>query len=152
MVYKRKTVKPKRPSDNLPPNKLQTKWNEYLDYHVGRTGARPRWEMLITPQELDRMNIPDMDRISTPRSEIYQEACHKALNKLPLMQRVIIKSYYGIDRVQMDTQEEIAAKIGIAQKNVHRWIEKVKKTLRSMIRKEVARLVKKELQGYKISL
>ena len=151
-MYKRKTLKPKRPSDSLSPKELQKKWDKYLNYHVGRAGARPRWELLVSPQELERMYIPSLKMISTPRSEIYQEACHKALNRLPLIQKVIIKSYYGIDRVEMDTQEEIAEKIGIAQKNVHKWIAKVKRTLRSMIRKEVARLVKKEIQGYKISL
>lgn len=171
-MYKRKIPKPKRPSDNLSPKELQKKWNQYLNAHVGRPGAIPRYviydsqigengkkihkkigyELLISPQALERMNIPDIPNVESPKMKLYKEACSRALKRLPLLQRVIIKSYFGIDRLDADTQEQIAEKVGIAQKNVHRWIRKIEKSLKSMIRKEVARLVKKEIQGYKISL
>jgi len=171
MTYKRKNPKPKRPSDKLPLKELQKKWNKYLNAHVGRPGAIPRYtiydtqvgtdgkklhkkigyEVLMSPQALARLNIPDMPCVESPKMALYKQACRKALERLPLLQRIIIKSYFGIDRMSTETQEQIARKVGISQKNVHRWIKKVERTLNTMIQREVAQLVKKEIQGYKIS-
>jgi len=128
--YTRKP-KPKRPSDRLPPKKLQEKWTSYLDSHVGRTGARPRWEVLVNPAKLDAIAFKEtllrgVDHERTTRTErvdIYLRACKNVIDQLPLLQRKILKYYFGIDTVDPMTQEEVSKSLGIAQQNVDKGIE-----------------------------
>ena len=148
--YKRK-LKPERPSDKLSPKELQKAWSSYLDAHVGRQGARPRWEVLVDPMKLDASAsllafFLSPKESNTERSSIYVQACKNVIDKLPLLQRKVLKYYFGIDKVDPMTQEEVAASIGIAQQNVDKGIERAMRNLKILIRKEISHLVKESLQ------
>jgi len=151
--YTRKP-KPKRPPDNLSPEKLQQKWNSYLDAHVGRTGARPRWEVLVNPMKLDAIAfqetlLREIDHERTTRTErvdIYVQACKNVIDKLPLLQRKVLKYYFGIGEIDPMTQEEVSKSLGIAQQNVDAGILRAMRNLKVLIRKEMSRLVKEALR------
>lgn len=147
---KHKKQKLKRPSDNLPPGKLQEAWSNYLDAEVGRQGARPRWEVLLDPKMMDVIMFEQLQQLeiktNTLRSEIYLRAFKNTIDKLPVLQVAPIKYYFGVDVPEQMTQEEIAKKLGINQDNVSRRITAGLKSLKVHMRREVARLVKQELQ------
>ena len=146
---KHRKQKLKRPSDNLPPGKLQDAWDKYLDVEVGRQGARPRWEVLIDPKTMDAVmfqQIQELERTTrTSRSEVYVQACKNVINRLPLLQQKPLKYYFGIDVLNPMTQEEIAEELGIAQKNVIKRMSVGMKNLKVLIRKELASVVREEL-------
>lgn len=147
---KHKRQKLKVPSDNLPPRQLQEAWDNYLDAEVGRQGARPRWEVLIDPKMMDVILFEQIQQLEidmkTDRSDIYLQACKNVINRLPLLQRAPIRYYFGIDVPAPMTQEEIAKELGINQDNVSKRITAGMKSLKLYMRREVARLVKIELQ------
>ncbi len=147
---KHKTRKLKRPSDKLPPKKLQEAWDNYLDAEVGRQGARPRWEVLIDTKMMDVVlfvQIQQLEqKIGTSRSDVYLEACSNVINRLPLLQRKPLKYYFGIGVEVPMTEDEIAKALGINQSNVARRIERAIKNLRVLIRKELANVVREKLQ------
>lgn len=147
---KHKTRKIKRPSDKLPPKKLQEAWDNYLDAEVGRQGARPRWEVLIDTKMMDVVLFKQIQqleqKIGTSRSDVYLEACSNVINRLPLLQRKPLKYYFGIGVEVPMTEDEIAKALGINQSNVARRIERAIKNLRVLIRKELANVVREKLQ------
>jgi len=147
---KHKTRKLKRPSDKLPPKKLQEAWDRFLDAEVGRQGARPRWEVLIDTKLIDVIVFEQIQqleqKIGTSRSEVYLEAFNNVVDRLPLLQRKPLKYYYGVGVESPMTQQEIADALGIAQKNVATRIERAKKNLRVLIRKELSKVVREKLQ------
>lgn len=137
------------PSDKLPPAKLQEAWDKYLDVAVGRQGARPRWEVLIDPQTMDAVIFQQLRELEiatgTSRSDVYIQAFNNVINRLPLLQQIPLKYYFGIDMVSPLTQEEIAKELGIAQKNVIKRMNVGMKNLKLLIRKELANVVREEL-------
>lgn len=147
---KHKKQKLKIPSDKLPPRQLQEAWNNYLDTTVGRQGARPRWEVLLDPKMMDVILFEKLQQLEiemkTDRSTIYLQACTNVINRLPLLQRAPIRYYFGIGVPAAMTQEEIATELGINQDNVSKRITAGMKSLKLYMRREVARLVKIELQ------
>lgn len=147
---KHRNQKLKRPSDKLPPKKLQEAWNSYLDAEVGRNGARPRWEVLIDTKLIDVIVFDQIQQLEqetgTSRSEVYLKAFENVVNRLPLLQRKPLKYYFGIGVESPMTEDEIAKQLGINQSNIARRIERAIKNLRVLIRKELANVVRDELQ------
>jgi len=146
---KHRTRKLKRPSDKLPPKKLQAAWDDYLDAEVGKNGARPRWEVLIDSKTIDFFVFEQIQQLEqetgTSRSEVYLEACNNVINRLPLLQRKPLKYYFGVGVESPMTEDEIAKELGINQSNVARRIERAVKNLRVLIRKELANVVREKL-------
>ena len=84
-------------------------------------------------------------KIGTSRSDVYLKACSNVINRLPLLQRTPLKYYFGIGVETPLTQEEIADRLGIAQKNVATRIDRAMKNLKVLIRKELPKVVREEL-------
>ena len=146
---KHRKQKLKRPSDNLPPGKLQEAWSNYLDAEVGRQGARPRWEVLYDTKMMDVIMFEQIQQLEqkagTSRSDVYLKAFNNVVNRLPLLQRKPLKYYFGVEVESPMTEAEIAEALGINQSNVARRIERALKNLRVLIRKELAKVVREEL-------
>jgi len=146
--HKKKILK--RPSDKLPPKKLQEAWDSYLDAEVGKNGARPNWEVLIDTKLIDVILFEQIwqleQRLGTSRSEVYLTACNNVINRLPLLQRKPLKYYYGIGVDIPMTEHEIAKELGIHQTSVGRRIKRAMKNLKVLIRKELAHVVRDKLQ------
>lgn len=146
--------KPRRPSDKLPPDELQEKWNKYLDAHVGKVGTRPRFEVLIDAARIDdilydyiiELENRNVRTTRTECSEVYVEAFRRVVNKLPILQRLPVKYYFGIDVPDPLTQQEIAAKLGIDQTSVFSRIEIGLRNLKRLIKKELGNVAKERLR------
>ena len=146
---KSQTVVP-RPPDDLPPEQLQAAWEKYLNYEMGHPEHRPNFEVQASPKELTFLaeQLPqDYQRLQpSPRMKLLIQALHNCLPKLSLMQQLAIKKYYGIDK-QTKSQEEIAEELGLSsQRMAAKYIERAKKQLKLLIRKELSRLVKASVQ------
>lgn len=81
----------------------------------------------------------------TCRSEIYVKAFRKVITKLPLLQQLPIKYYFGIDAPRSKTEEEISEELGIRQYNISRRIKAGLEKLKMLIRKELAKTVREKL-------
>lgn len=142
--------RPKRPSDKLSPEEQREKWEAYLDAHVGRNGARPKWEILIDPLKLQAVTPQGeaSERTAmTERSDIFREALPLVIDRLPLFQRKVVKLFYGIGVPDGGiTQTEIAERLGISQKGVRRRLASAKRHLKKLVRAEVSRLVHRSLR------
>jgi len=105
---------------------------------------------LIDTKMIDYIVFEQIERLEqemgTSRSEVYLKACENVINQLPLLQRAPLKYYFGIGVENPLTQEDIAKRLGIAQKNVKTRIERAMKNLRVLIRKELANVVRDKLQ------
>ena len=158
-VMNKKKSLPSRPSDDLPVEELQRQWNKYLDAHVGRPDAHPRWEVLMDIRKLEIMvqylNIPAdyMKMEPSPRIQLYIQAFENVVDKLPLIQKTIIKRYAGIGWPEPQTQAQIAKETisdrgnKVSQQMVAKYIRWAKRNLKVLIRKEAAKLAKEALRG-----
>jgi len=170
-MAKRKITKavPEVPAPDLPPEELQQAWDKYLDYHVG-AGYSPKWEVIVSPERLEKfLEFVVSDQLTcgkVTRSltvELFLEALEIALEKLPLMQRAATKSYYlgrpmrsssdsnTVVWVEPQTQAEIGEELGYSQKTISKMLSRARKNLKVLIRKEMFRLVKEEVQNMSTS-
>ncbi len=152
MANQPKKIKPERPDDSLPPDQLQAKWDEYLDYHVGKPGNRPSKEVLVNPLLFDwlleaiKYEAPEPLEDS-PRKILYLEVLKETLEELPLINRDILKRYFGIEWDEPQTQDRIAEEMGLTQSNISLRIKFGKRDLAKLMREKLSERVKKELQG-----
>lgn len=142
-----------RPDDNLPPSELKKQWGKYLDGQMGRPTTRPHFEILMTPQQLEfyaeKMPQDWMKLEPSPKMQTFTEALQRSLPKLPLIQQLVVKKYYGIEK-EPKTQQEIATELGLSShKVVSRHLERAKKRLKLLIRRELHRLVREHLDSLK---
>lgn len=135
-----------RPPDDLPPEQLQEAWEKYLRSQMESSGARSHSEILVSPRKLEFLaeRLPeDYQRMKpSPRMQLFTQALHNCLPKLSLMQQLAIKKYYGIGR-DAKSQEEIAGELGLSsQRMTAKYIDRARKQLKLLIRRELSRLVK----------
>jgi|GEM_PF-5826776 len=149
-----------RPSDDLPPEQLQEAWSKFLDQEVGGSGNSPKLERLAGDTgalELlaQYQGIPEdyMKMPLSPKVLLYIEALKRALGRLPVIQRDIIKRYYGIEWPEQQTQVRIAAEV-VGQSNqkigrtmVDKYLRTGRKNLERLVREEMAKLAKESVQG-----
>ena len=147
--HTKKTIE--RPANSLPPKELQREWNKYLDAHLGHPKHRPNFEILVTPQQLEYLaeNVPEdwMKLKPSPKMRAYLEALRRSLPKLTLIQRLVVKKYFGIER-ESKNQTEIAKELGLPSQVVaFRYLEKAKARLNVLIRRELRKIVRKQLSS-----
>lgn len=162
---------PDRPSDDLPPDQLREKWNEYLDAHVNPVKMRPQttgknrtqaWEVLMTPEVIDRVLAqsgivwPKTELPQSPKIKLYIQALENVIRRLPVMRRVILGRYFGIDLseegmgsgrgMEPQTQQEIAIDLKQTQQRISRILAKELIYLKGAVEKEATRLLRDELK------
>jgi len=143
-----------RPDDNLPLPKLKKQWEEYLKTQIvapTSTRARSRFEILMTPEQLEfyAEKVPQdwMKMPLSPRLKLFVEALHRCIPKLPLIQQLVVKKYYGLSGKEAKTESEIMQEIGLPHlMSVSRHIARAKRRLNSLIRSELRRLVRERLR------
>jgi len=148
-----------RPSDDLPPKQLQAAWDSYLNSMMGKPDNHPRWESLMDPRQLEilcqYLDIPAdyMKMPVSPKMQVYLQALDSVLGKLNLMQRDVIKRFYGLGEwLEPQTQEQIAKELisadhpTLSQQMIHKYLKWAKKNLKRLIRQEAARLAKNAVQ------
>jgi hypothetical protein len=148
MARKRVKKSVERPKDNLPPAQLQKAWNKYLDAQLGHPKHRPNFEVLVTPHHLELLaeHIPEdwMKLEPSPRMQVFAEALRRSLPKLTLMQQLVVKKYYGIEK-EPRNEPEIAADLGISsQQMVSKYLARSKKRLKRLITSELSKIVREQ--------
>lgn len=153
MTYQPKKQIPERPDDNLPPDKLQEEWDRYLDFHVGKQGKRPRKELLISPILFewiektfvgDRRLTPLKD---SPRKLLYLEVLRDSLKQIPLVNRSVLRRYFGMKWDTPQTQEEIGKALGLSQKTISLRLRNGKRDLKRIMQQKMVERVKQEMQN-----
>lgn len=152
MAYQPKKKQPERPDDNLPPAQLEKAWEEYLDYHVGKQGKRPKKEVLISPLLIEWFaeTVVGSQRLTpleeTPKKLLYLEVLRESLEEIPLLNRDIVRRYFGIEWDSPQTQDHIAKDIGLSQKNVSLRLKYAKRDLSKIMRQKLKERIMEELQ------
>lgn len=140
-----------RPDDSLPPEELQKAWDNILDSEVGKPGSRPSKEVLVNPLMLEWFAevVGNYSENTKPledsiRKNLYLEVLRESLSEIPLLNRDILQRYFGMEWDTPQTQDEIAANLGISQKNVSIRIKYAKRDLARIMRTKIAERIREE--------
>lgn len=147
---KREQDEVQRPPDDLPPEQLQEAWEKYLRSQMDSSGSRSHSEILVSPRKLEflaeRLPADYQHMKPSPRMQLFTQALRNCLPKLSLMQQLALKKYYGIGK-EAKGQEEIAEELGLSsQRMAAKYIDRAKRRLKLLIRRELSKLVKASVQ------